>query len=250
MARAGVAMGLDCVALGKSPYFDLPAWRCEGRRLHTVRKELRKARRAGVTIACVPGDQLPRNELIALQKAWIETRRTSGLSWIFTPDTFNFPAYQKHFLVRNSEGNLVGLLSAAPLPARRAFYFKDLHRHPRAPKGTADLLMVGAIDHLRSEGFELATPGTVPLLDICSPKALANGNYSLVLKLMNVIRRRGDCLYGFSGLQLFKSRFSPSWWEYEYALARRAPLAGLRVGIATARAIMPRGVIPTLTKRA
>ena len=249
-ARAGVGIGLDCVPLGKSPYFNLPTWKCEGRRVYTVRKELKKAERAGVTFSSVPGAELPRGEAEHLQQAWIATRRTAGLSWIFACGTFNFPAYQKHFLARDKEGTLVGLLSAAPLPARQAYYFKDLHRHPRAPKGTADLLIVGAMSQLREEGFQLATPGTLLLLDIQHPRALSPGNYSLLLSFLELVERRGERLYGFSGLRTFKARFAPTWWEYEYAVAPRTPLAIVRVGIATARAAMPQGVIQTLRKAA
>ena len=247
-ARAGVGIGLDCIALGKSPYFNLSTWKCEGRRLYTVRKELKKAARAGVVVSMVRGEDLPRSEARELEKAWINTRPTSGLSWIFAAGTFSFPEYQRHFLARNAGGELVGLLSAAPLPARHGFYFKDLHRHPRAPKGTADLLMVEAMNHLCGEGCELATPGTVPLLDIGHPEALGNGDFSLLLRLFRFISRRGESLYRFSGLHTFKARFAPTWWEYEYALAPRARLAGLRVGIATARATMPDGVLRTLRK--
>ena len=246
MARAGIRIGLDCVAIGKSPYFRLPDWKCEGRRLHTVRKELKKAERAGVTFSCVAGADLPRAEAEEVQNAWIESRRIAGLSWIFSCDTFNFPSYQQHFLARDADGKLAGLLSAAPLPARHAYYFKDLNRHPRAPKGTADLLFVGAMEHLRAQGFDLATPGTVPLLDIGHPEALANGNYARALQLLRIVARYGESFYGFSGLYRFKQRFAPTWWEYEYALAPRAPLATLRVALAAARAAMPRGVIRAL----
>ncbi len=247
-ARMGIAMGLDCVALGKSPYFDLPTWRCAGRRLYTVRKEVKKAERAGVTVNRVPGAELPRSEAEGLRQAWIATRRASGFGWIFSCDTFNFPGYQTHFLARNADGGLVGLLSAAPLPARDGYYFKDLHRHPGAPKGTADLLMVSALDHLRGEGYRFATPGTVPLLGIRDPGALARGDYGMAHRIMRLVARRGDRLYSFAGLHTFKARFAPTWWEYEYALAPPTWFAGLRVGVAAARATLPGGLLEAVRK--
>ena len=242
-ARAGVNVGLDCIPVGESPYFDLTGWTSEGRKLHTVRKELGKAGRAGVTMECVPGAQLPRAEAEALQRAWVETRRSSEFGWVFSSDTFSFPEYQKHFLARDADGRLVGLLSAAPMPARKGYYFKDLNRHPDAPKGTSDLLMVGAMEYLRRDGVILATPGTVPLHGIQDAAAVRNGNYPSLMRVMSIIEKRGERIYGFSGLYVFKARFAPSWWEHEYALAPKALFAGLRVGWAAARATAPEGII-------
>ncbi len=159
LARVATAMGLDCVPVGQAPYFDMTKWTSQGRRLYTVRKELRKAHRAGLTVECVAGRELPREEAQQLQKDWIMTRRTTPFAWIFTQDTFNFADYKKHFLARAPDGRLVGLLSAAPVPARGGYYLKDLNRHPDAPKGTSDLLMVTAMEHLRDEGVRFVTPG-------------------------------------------------------------------------------------------
>jgi phosphatidylglycerol lysyltransferase len=249
-ARAGVRVGLDCIPVGKSPYFNLAEWNLSGKKLGTVRNELNKARREGVVVECVPGAQLPREEAERLQELWIGTRRSTGFGWVFASDTFSFPTYQKHFLARAADGRLVGLLSAAPLPARNGYYFKDLHRHPEAPKGTSDLLIVSGIEHLRAGGFSVATPGTVPLHGIDDPAAVRHGNYAFLMRMMNMLEKRGEKLYGFSGLYVWKSRFAPSWWELEYALAPRALFSELRVGLAAARATATGGIFNALLKAA
>ena len=247
-ARAGVGIGLDCVALGKSPYFDLRTWKCEGRKLYTVRKELKKAARAGLIVSCVPGAELPGEEARHLQKVWIGALRSPGFSWIFSADTFNFASYKKHFLARDESGRLVGLLSAAPLPARNSYYFKDLNRHPEAPKGTSDLLITGAMAHLREQRVHSVTQGSVPLIGIRDPEALSAGNYPLLLRLMRFLETRCEGLYGVTGLKTFKSRFAPTWWEHEYALAPRGFLGVFRAGMAAGRATAPQGFLPVLLR--
>ena len=247
-ARAGVRVGLDCIPVGQSPYFDLGEWNLSGKKLGTVRNELNKARREGVVVECVPGEQLPREEAERLQRIWIGTRRSTGFGWVFASDTFSFPEYQKHFLARAAGGRLVGLLSAAPLPARNGYYFKDLNRHPEAPKGTSDLLIVSGMAHLRAEGAMVTTPGTVPLYAIDDPAAVRQGQYRLATGLMRTLEKRGEGVYGFSGLYVWKSRFAPTWWEHEYALAPKAWLAELRVGLAAARATAPGGIVSAILK--
>ncbi len=242
-ARVGIDIGLHCAALGKSPYFDLSTWNREGRKLHTVRKELNKSRRAGVNVECVPGAELPIEEVKDLARVWLGSRRTSGLSWVFAPGTLHVPEYQRHFLARDSSGKLVGLLSAAPLPARRGYYFKDLQRCTNVPKGTADALMVCALEHLGNEGAILATPGAVPILDIQSREALANGHYPVSMGLLRLLEKIGNRFYNVSGLLVFKRRFGPNWWEYEYALGPRASFGAVKTGVALLRAAMPGGLL-------
>ena len=235
-------LGLDCIPIGMSPYFDLSAWNPTGSRGHTIRKEVRKARTAGVTIETLPGGEYPEAEVAQLEQAWASTRRTVQFGWLFGSDIHNFPECRTNFLARDSTGRLVALLSAAPLPARKGSYLKDFHRHPEAPKGTTDLLFVTAFEYLLAWGIRLVTPGTVPLHGITQPDAIRNGGHRTLVSALDLFARRGEAVYNFAGLYRFKARLDPQWWEHEYALAPPTLFSVFRIGWAAARATAPDGV--------
>ncbi len=239
-------MGLDCAPIGISPYFDLRTWKPSGRRTHGLRSGIRQAVRANVTAAEVPPEAYPIREIEAVGQLWNASRKSGLFGWVFAPDR-NFIGYKRLFVARDGAGKLVAFATASPLPARRSFYLEDVQRDPAAPKGTTDLLFSTALGILRDQGAESVTLGTVPLAGLDSPDALRRGMYPFVSKGLKLLARHGESVYNFAGVQIFKSRLAPSWWEHEYAAAPSGGfLTGPRVAIATMQAIMPAGVFPTL----
>lgn len=236
-ARVGVGLGLNCVPLGVSPYIDLAQW-SPGRKL---RSNHRRAVRAGVTI---DPNAPSAAEIEAVTTAWAGLRPGVRFRWIFSSDLLNFPDCRINYAARSPAGKLVALLSAAPLPARNGFYFKDLQRTPDAPVGTSDLLLTTALEDLRRRGVQFVTPGPVPLLR--QPNALLRGKYWLLLQAMNCFRILGEPIYPFSGLFRFKRRMAPTWWEHEYALAPPQLFGTLRAGWAMGQATAPGSVMRAL----
>src|SRR5437879_7714522 len=62
--------------------------------------------------------------------------------------------------------------------------------------------------------------------------------------------RRLGSFYNFEGLRRFKSKFVPTWWESEYALAQHGVAIPPRVGHAIVRALVPGGLTQLLTRQA
>jgi lysylphosphatidylglycerol synthetase-like protein (DUF2156 family) len=240
------SLGLDCAPIGISPYFDLDSWKPSGRRAHALRSGVRQATRANVTVEEVSPDAWPVREIEAVAQMWNESRRAALFGWVFAPDR-NFMGYKKLFVARDGEGKLAAFATASPLPARNSFYLEDIQRDPGAPKGATDLLFATAMNVLREQGAESVTLGTVPLAGMDSPDALRRGMYPIVSKGLKLLARHGESVYNFAGVQIFKSRLAPSWWEHEYAAAPSGGLmTGARVAFATLRAVMPAGIFPTV----
>jgi phosphatidylglycerol lysyltransferase len=239
-------IGLDCAPVGISPYFDLRTWKPSGRRAHGLRSGVRQATRAHVTVEEVAPDAWPVREIESVGEAWKASRRAALFGWVFAPD-WNFMGYKKLFVARDAGGKLAGFATASPLPARNSFYLEDIQRDPGAPKGTTDVLFATALNMLREQGAESVTLGTVPLAGLDSPDALRRGMYPIVSKGLKLLARHGESVYNFAGVQIFKSRLAPSWWEHEYAAAPSGGfLTGARVALAAMRAIMPAGIFPTV----
>src|SRR5205814_5432521 len=93
--------------------------------------------------------------------AWLKTRRTVKFGWVFTLDPLRFSERKRFFVARKACGEMIGLLAASPIPARNGWYLEDVLRHPDAPNGTSDLLIVEGMAALRRAGSQMATLGTV-----------------------------------------------------------------------------------------
>ena len=78
---------------------------------------------------------------------------------VFAPDPFGFPESKTLFVARDSGGALIGFLTASPMPARDASYLEDVQRVANAPRGTTDLLVVSAMEHLKQQGVRCTTLG-------------------------------------------------------------------------------------------
>ena len=90
-------------------------------------------------------------------------RAATTFGWLLALDPFLHAERKKLFAARDAGGQLVGLLAASPIPTRDGWYLEDVLREPKAPQGTADLLVIEALHRLAQSGASLATLGTTPL---------------------------------------------------------------------------------------
>ena len=248
--RAVTPDGFSAVKVGASPYFDLKSWNPRGDRAKHIRAGVNQAHRAGVKVELIDEvSELLRKEAAELCISWLGSRRAAAtFGWLVALDPFLHYEYKKYFAARIN-GKLVGFLAASPIPARKGWYLEDVLREPGAPPGTADLLVVEALNTLKAEGALLATLGTAPLATD-GPDDVPKGDHRMVERGMRLASRRLASFYNFEGLRRFKGKFAPSWWESEYALGRRGVTIPPRVAHAILRAIVPGGVPQLLTRQA
>jgi phosphatidylglycerol lysyltransferase len=249
-AREATRNGFTAVKVGAAPYFDLTTWAPRGDKAKKIRAGVNQARRAGVTVESWHSfDSTTKSETAELCLRWLGTRRAAtSFGWLLALDPFANSERKRYFGARDSEGHLVGLLAASPMPARECWYLEDVLRQPDAPQGTADLLVVEALTRLAAEGEKLATLGTSPLArdgeDVVLP-----GDHRMVERALAIASKQLDPFYNFEGLRRFKAKFVPTFWESEYVLAKRGVMVPPRVAHAIVRAIAPGGVTQLLTRK-
>jgi len=241
-AMQATALGLRALKIGAAPYFDLTSWGPRGDRAKKARAGVNQARRAGVRVTQIDRvDAALKEETALLCESWLKARRCAmKLGWLFALDPFQHAARKRFFTARDSSGRLIGFLAASPIPAREGWYLEDVLRLPSAPVGTADLLVVEALNFLRLEGAKIATLGTAPLAkDGCVSPAVGNSE-----KIANIVRFTVGCFavfYNFEGLRRFKMKFAPTWWESEYLLVPRDLTTSPQIIRAFIQAIAPDG---------
>jgi phosphatidylglycerol lysyltransferase len=236
------------VKVGAAPYFDLKVWNPRGDCAKKLRAGVNQARRAGVEVQYLDVAEEPlRKETAELCLRWLGTRRAATtFGWLIALDPFLHSEYKKYFAAR-IEGRLVGFVAASPIPTRKAWYLEDVISAPDAPQGTATLLVVEALNELKAQGASLATLGTSPLASDGANDLPTN---KVIARALELAARRLGGFYNFEGLRRFKSKFVPSWWESEYALAQHGVAIPPRVGHAIVRALVPGGLTQLLTRQA
>jgi phosphatidylglycerol lysyltransferase len=144
-------------------------------------------------------------------------------------------------LVAEQADQVVGFLVASPIPQRNGWLIEQIIRRHRAPNGTTELLLDSAMQHLAARGADYATLGVSPL----SRRAgIVQTTQPLLVRIaLTCIRTYGHRLYNFEGLDTYKAKFLPEWWEPVYVLTRE-PHTSLRTLYAVAGAFS--GTSPAL----
>jgi len=125
---------------------------------------------------------------------------------------------------------------------------EDVLRLPNSPSGTADLLIVEALEILKRGGGKLATLGTVPLSTEGSVHP-GVGNNESASRAVCQITGCFSLVYNFDGLRRFKAKFAPSWWESEYILLPKELSAVPEVVRAFIKAIAPDGASKVIARQ-
>jgi phosphatidylglycerol lysyltransferase len=250
-AKQAVALDLSVMKVGASPYFDLKSWDPRGNAAKKMRAGVNQAVRAGVMIERIQElNESVKLEITRLSLDWLESRRAAtSFGWLLAVDPFAQFERKNLFVARDQTGEMIGLLSVSPIPARNGWYLEDVLRAKNSPPGTSDLLVVETLKYLKAAGAELATLGTTPLTELGEDN-LSTGEHLIFAKGLRTLSRRFNAFYNFAGLRMFKSKFVPTWWECEYALVPKGSMVPPRVAYAILRAMVPGGLKQLLTRKA
>lgn len=241
--RLTAASDLPCVHVGEQPFWDPSAWPGVLRANRSLRYQVRRAEKKGVSVrrvdaaAMADASSRERVEVEALVTAWLEERPLAPMGFLVDVAPFDFPE-ERLYLVAERDGRVLGFLGAVPIFARRGWFLEDLLRARDAPNGTAELLVHEAMTRAAAEGAELVSLGLAPLA----------GEVPKRLRLARALSRP---LYDFGGLHAFKAKLRPDGWEPMFVAAApgRSPWVALYDGLtAFARGSVLRFGVATIAR--
>jgi phosphatidylglycerol lysyltransferase len=203
--------------LGEQPVWDPAGWSAHVTSHRSLREQIRRARAKGVEVRALEPAALDAPAMAhavhTLVARWRATRSMAAMGFLVTVDFTSGGELRRHYAAWQ-DGQLVGLLSLAPVPARDGWLFEHLLRDPDAPNGTLELLVDHVMRELAGQGVPWATLGLAPLHGDVDP-------------WLRRVRRWSTPLFNFEGLSAFKQKLRPERWEPIY-LAWPAPEAGWR----------------------
>jgi phosphatidylglycerol lysyltransferase len=205
------------VSLGAQPVWDPANWESIIRNRASLRAQLSRARNKNVTVSEWPPQRATQHpELRRVLDEWLQTRGLPTLHFLVEPETLALMEDRRTF-VAEQNGKVVGFTVLCPITNRQGWLTEQFPRGKNAPNGTVELLMDAAISTVASEGARYVTMGLVPLSEYGREPGEENPPWLKVL--LAWVRAHGRRFYNFGGLENFKAKFAPDYWEAIYAIS-------------------------------
>jgi phosphatidylglycerol lysyltransferase len=206
-------------ALGAQPVWDPKEWPGILERQPSLRAQLARARNKGVTVREMPAGAASGDPAIAAcLREWLRRRRMPPMHFLIEPATLA-RLWDRRVFAAEKDGRAVGFLVASPVPRRNGWLIEQIVRGKTAPNGTAESLIDAAFHAAVESGIAYFTLGLAPLSRL---SAFERQGQPLWLDvLFEWTRAHGGRFYNFRGLETFKAKFQPSYWEPIFALCNQ-----------------------------
>ena len=218
----------SAIAIGAQPVWNPVRWAQGVEATPSLRAQLRRARNKGVAVEpMAPRAGCEDPGLRRVLEEWLEIRALPPLRFLTDPRVLDGVLHDRRLLVARVAHEPVGFLVASPVAARGGYLVEQVVRSPRAPNGTAELLIDTAMREFAGEGSRFATLGLVALASRASAEIARNPRWLRLMMLM--ARTHANRFYNFRGLERFRMKMAPEAWEPIYAISneRRFSLRSL-----------------------
>jgi phosphatidylglycerol lysyltransferase len=199
-----VCPSLASLLVGEQPVWDPQAWEETRRKSSSLRHQLGRAARKGVSTRWLEGDAITRAlpALHALVAQWSARHVLPPMGFQVRVDLEDGIEHRR-FLVAERDDRIVGALVVARVYQRGGHFLEHALREADAPNGVIELLFDRCLTDAAADGSPYATLGLAPLRGDVAP-------------LLRWSRELGEPLYRFSGLAAFKERLRPHRWDAIY----------------------------------
>ena len=240
--------GYSTIYIGAQPVWNPAHWHSIIANRASLRAQLNRAKNKGITVSEWTNQQAAGHpELERCLREWLESRPFPPLHFLVEPQTL-YRLYDRRVFVAERQGRAVGFLVLSPIPRRNGWLVEQFVRAHGAPNGTTELMIDHAVRMIANEGYEYVTLGLAPLSQRAGINAV---NPPLIRFLLGWIRLHGQRFYNFDGLDFFKAKFAPDYWEPIWAVSNESRFS-LRTLYAVAAAFSNgsplRGIIAALFK--
>jgi phosphatidylglycerol lysyltransferase len=160
-------MGPTWIYLGEDFIYDVPTYVPRGDHAKKVRSARNQLLRNGGHVREVRPDEMLgtplEGQLRDIAASWLRARNAFQMH-LLDLDLMKLAEMKRYFYVVRG-GDALGFLSCLPILGRNGFLFEDLVRHPTAPPGTTEVVVLEAIRVFKAEGYDMAAFGLSPMVD-------------------------------------------------------------------------------------
>lgn len=205
------------VLLGAQPVWHPARWPRLTASRSSLRQQFNRARNKGVEIREWTNAEAHNDpRLRACLAAWLGSKGLPPLHFVIEPETLDRLENRRVFVAEH-KSEVAAFLVLSPIPDRRGWLTEQFPHIPEAPNGSVELMMDTAVRKLCDEGFEYVTLGLSPLSKRARIEPFDN---PLWLRLLLAwMRKHGQRFYNFEGLDAFKAKLAPEYWEPVFAIS-------------------------------
>lgn len=205
------------VLLGAQPVWDPASWQGIVAGCSSLRAQLNRARNKGVVIREWTISEAHNSiRLRHCLESWLDSKGLPPLHFVIESDTLGRLESRRIFVAEH-DLKVVAFLILSPVPERNGWLTEQFPHHPSAPNGTVELMMDAAIRRLAEEGYDYVTLGLSPLSKRAKIEPFDNPIWIRIL--LAWMRKHGQRFYNFDGLDAFKSKMRPEYWEPVFAIS-------------------------------
>lgn len=205
------------VLLGAQPVWHPANWAAIMAGRASLRAQFNRARNKGVTVSEWSVERATNNpKLHECLAAWFTLKGLPPLHFVIEPETLGRLENRRIFVAEH-DLRVAAFLVLSPIPTRKGWLTEQFPHHPDAPNGTVELMMDTAVRVLREEGDEYVTLGLSPLSKRANIEKFDNPVWLRVL--LAWMRKHGQRFYNFDGLDAFKAKMTPEYWEPVFAVS-------------------------------
>lgn len=206
-------LGLRSLYLGDEAIVDTGAFSLEGRSIRKVRQSVSRLEKHDYSCTVATVGTLDPSTVAEAERAavrWLGETGERGFTMALDAD---IASHQETLLVlaRDHEGELRGVLHLVPSYGRPAVSLSMMRRHPDAPNGLTEYMIVKTIEALRERGVEQIS------LNFAAFARLLHQPEGVAERLMRRVLRLADSFFQIERLYRFNDKFNPH-WEARYLM--------------------------------
>jgi lysyl-tRNA synthetase class 2 len=206
-------LGLRSLYLGDEAIVETGSFSLEGRQIRKVRQSVSRLEKHGyqtsiATVATLEPVVVAEAERAAFE--WLGDADERGFSMALDAD---IASHEETLLVlgRDAAGELRGVLHLVPTYGRAAVSLSMMRRHPDAPNGLTEYMIVKAIKDLRERGIDELS------LNFASFARLLHSPEGVAERLLRRLLQLADSFFQIERLYRFNDKFNPR-WEARYLM--------------------------------
>ena len=209
--------GHSFVLLGAQAVWRPSEWETIVKGDRSIRAQLNRSRNKGVTVSEWPTERARNSpELRECLNSWLGVKGLPPLHFVIEPETLGRLEHRRVFVAERG-ARVEAFLVLSPIPDRSGWLTEQFPHRRAAPNGTVELMMDAAIRTVADEGCEYITLGLSPLSKRADIEPFDNPLWLRVF--LAWMRKHGQRFYNFDGLDRFKAKLRPKYWEPVFAIS-------------------------------
>jgi lysylphosphatidylglycerol synthetase-like protein (DUF2156 family) len=156
--------------------------------------------------------------LDTIDRAWLRSkgRHVKELQFMVGQRTGSAQSLRRLFLARDDAGSVLGYISFSPVYGNRSGWLHDLsRRHPDAPPGVLELIVVTAVEAFQAEGSAYLHFGFTPFTSVSAENEVP-GSSAVARRIVRLLADHGAAIYPAADQLAYKEKWGLNLIQPEY----------------------------------